>query len=47
MFNIAVLLLIFWLLCVFAFEITSPLVHLLLIAAVVTLVMGLLRRRRR
>ncbi len=45
MFNISVILLILWLLCVFAFQMTSPLVHILLIASAVTLVMGLLRRR--
>ena len=46
MLNISVILLILWLLAVFAFQMTSPLIYILLIASAITLVAGLLRRRR-
>ena len=47
MFSIAVVLLILWLLGFFAFNVTSPLIHFFLAAAVVALVAGFIRRSGR
>ena len=46
MFSIAVVLLILWLLVFFAFHVTSGLIHVLLAAAVIIFVVGIIRRRR-
>ena len=46
MFSIAVVLLILWLLGFFAFHVASGLIHVLLAAAVIMFVVGMLRRRR-
>jgi hypothetical protein len=35
-----------WLLAVFAFQVTNPLIHAILVASLITLVMALLRRKR-
>ena len=45
MFSAAVILFILWLLVFFAFHATSALTHVLLVASVIALVLGLLRRR--
>lgn len=43
--TIFVILLILWLLGFFAFKVTSSLIHLVLVAALVVLILGLVRRR--
>jgi hypothetical protein len=45
MFSVAVILFIAWLLVFFALHATSSLTHVLLVAAVIVLVVGLVRRR--
>ena len=45
MFSTAVILFIAWLLVFFAFHVTSSLTHGLLVASVIVLVLGLIRRR--
>jgi hypothetical protein len=42
--TIFVVLLILWLLGFFAFKVTSGLIHLILVVAVVVLILGLVRR---
>ena len=44
MFSIAVVLLILWLLGFFAFHVTSSMIHLILVIAVIVLILGLVRR---
>ncbi len=46
MLSVAVVFLILWLLGFFAFHAASPLVHVLLAAALIAFVVGMLRRRR-
>lgn len=45
MLSIAIVLLILWLLGYFAFHVASSLIHLVLAAAVIAFVVGMLRRR--
>ena len=45
MFSTAVILFIVWLLVFFAFHVTGSLTHVLLVASVIVLVRGLIRRR--
>jgi hypothetical protein len=45
MLSIAVVLLILWLLGFFAFHVASPIIHVLLAAALIAFVVGMLRRR--
>ncbi|HSE62800.1 MAG TPA: lmo0937 family membrane protein [Thermoanaerobaculia bacterium] len=42
--TIFVILLVLWLLGFFAFKVTSGLIHLILVVAVIVLIMGLVRR---
>ncbi len=46
MLSVAIVLLILWLLGFFAFHVASPLIHLLLAAAMIAFIVGMLRRRR-